>query len=55
MRVPLRTTFDEDLLNFLRFKAIELKVDMNDILEALAEKYKSNKVQINVTRKRREK
>ena len=41
MRIPLRTTLDEELLNFLRYKALELKVDMNDILEALAEKYKN--------------
>ena len=55
MRVPLRTTFDEELLDFLRFKALELKVDMNDILEVLAEKYKNDEIQIEVKRKRREK
>ena len=55
MRVPLRTTFDENLLDFLRFKALELKVDMNDVLEALVEKYKNNEIQIEVKRKRGEK
>jgi len=55
MRVPLRTTIDEVLLDFLRFKALELKVDMNDILEQLVEKYKSGELHIDVKRKRGEK
>ena len=55
MRIPLRTTMDEELLNFLRYKALELKVDMNDILEALAEKYKNKEIHITVKRKRTEK
>jgi len=55
IRAPLRTTLDEDLLNFLRFKAIELKVDMNDILESLVEKYRNGEVQIETKRKRGEK
>jgi hypothetical protein len=52
MRVPLRTTIDENLLEFLKYKAIELKVDMNDIIETLTEMYKDNEVQITVIRKR---
>jgi len=55
IRAPLRTTLDEDLLNFLRFKALELKVDMNDILESLVEKYRNGEVQIETKRKRGEK
>ena len=55
MRVPLRTTIDEGLLDFMRFKALELKVDMNDILESLIDKYRNGEVQIKVSRKRGEK
>ena len=55
MRVPLRTTFNSELLDFLRFKALELKVDMNDILEELTMKYKHGDVDIAVKRKRGEK
>ena len=55
IRAPLRTTLDEDLLNFLRFKALELRVDMNDILESLVEKYRNGEVQIEPKRKRGEK
>ena len=52
MRVPMRTTLEEELLNYLRVKAIELKVDMNDILEALAEMYKNNEIHVEVKRRR---
>ena len=54
MRLPLRTTIDEDLLDYMRFKALELKVDMNDILEQLIIKYKAGEIQLDVKRKRGE-
>ena len=55
MRTPLRTTINEELLDFMRFKALELKVDMNDILEQLIEKYQAGEVQIEAKRRRGEK
>ena len=39
MRVPFKTTLEEDLINSLKIKAIKKKVDVNDILEILIKKF----------------
>lgn len=51
MRVGYRTTLEENLISAVKIKAIELKVDANDILEELIRKYLSGETQINVKRK----
>ena len=51
MRVGYRTTLEEDLISAVKIKAIELKVNANDILEELIKKYLDGEIQIEVKRK----
>lgn len=46
MRIGFKTTIDEDLLSVLKVKAIQEKVNVNDILEKLIAKYLNNEIQI---------
>lgn len=51
MRVGYRTTLEEDLISAIKIRAIELKVDANDILEELIRKYLNGELQIEIKRK----
>jgi len=48
MRVGFKTTIDEDLLSRLKIKAIQEKVNANDILESLIAKYLNGEIQIDM-------
>ena len=46
MRIGFRTTIEEDLLSQIKIKAIEEKLNVNDILEQLIEKYLKGEIVI---------
>lgn len=46
MRKGFKTTLDEDLISQLKIKAIQEKVDVNDILEKLIVKYLNGEIEI---------
>lgn len=46
VRVGFKTTLDEDLISQLKIKAIQEKVNVNDILEKLIEKYLKGETKI---------
>jgi hypothetical protein len=48
MKVGLRTNLDEKLIMELKIKAIQEKVNVNDILEKLIEKYLNGEVKIEI-------
>ena len=50
LRVGFRTTIDEDLLSKIKIKAIQEKVDVNDILEDLIRKYLNDEIQIKINK-----
>lgn len=52
MRVGFRTNLDEILLQRLKILAIEMKVDVNDILEPLIEKYLNGEVELNIKKEK---
>lgn len=48
MRIGFKTTIKEDLINKLKFNAIENKVNVNDILEKLIEKYLKGEIKLDI-------
>lgn len=46
MRVGFKTTLDEDLISKIKVRAIEEKVNVNDIIEKLLEKYLNGEIKI---------
>ena len=50
MRVGFKTTIDEDLISEIKMKAIQEKVNVNDILEALIKKYLNGDVKIEINK-----
>lgn len=48
MRVGFRTNLDQDLIDQLKIKAIQEKVNVNDILEKLIEKYLKGEIIIEI-------
>lgn len=46
MRIGFRTTIEETLLSQIKIKAIEEKLNVNDILEKLIEKYLKGEIAI---------
>jgi hypothetical protein len=51
VRIGFKTTIEEDLISPLKIKAIQEKVDVNDILEALIFKYLNGDIQIEINSK----
>ena len=51
MRIGFKTTIDEDLISKLKIKAIQEKVNANDILEKLIEKYLNGDIEIDIDTK----
>lgn len=50
--MPFRTTIDSDVLKKLKIKALDVGVDVNDILEQLSILYLSGKIKdVNVIKK----
>ena len=45
-----KTTIDEDLLSQIKMKAIQEKVNVNDILEKLIKKYLNGDIEININK-----
>lgn len=50
LRVGFKTTIDENLLSKIKIKAIQEKVNVNDILEKLIEKYLNEDIEININK-----
>lgn len=48
MRVGFKTTIEENLLSPLKIRAIQEKVNVNDILEKLIEKYLNGDTEISL-------
>jgi len=48
--VGFKTTIDEDLLSQIKMKAIQEKVNVNDILEKLIKKYLNGDIEININK-----
>ena len=48
LRIGFKTTIDEDLISQIKMKAIQEKVNVNDILEELIKKYLNNEIQIEI-------
>ena len=46
MRIGFKTTIEETLLSQIKIKAIEEKLNVNDILEKLIEKYLKGEIVI---------
>lgn len=46
MRIGFKTTIEEELINKLKVNAIENKVNVNDILEQLIDKYLKGEIKI---------
>jgi len=51
MRVGFKTTLDEELLSKIKIKAIQEKVNVNDILEELIKKYLDQQIILELKRK----
>jgi hypothetical protein len=51
VRVGFKTTLEEDLISKIKMEAIKEKVDVNDILEPLIEKYLNGEIQIDIKKK----
>ena len=51
MRIGFKTTIEENLIKQLKIKAIENKVDANDILELLIDKYLKGEVELKLNSK----
>lgn len=51
VRKGFRTTIEEDLISKLKIRAIQEKVDVNDILEELIKKYLNGDIQIKFNKK----
>lgn len=51
MRIGFKTTIDEDLISKLKIKAIQEKVNANDILEKLIEQYLNGDIEIDIDTK----
>lgn len=47
MRIGFKTTIEENLINKLKVNAIENKVNVNDILEQLIDKYLKGEIKLN--------
>lgn len=54
-RIPFRTTIDADIMKQLKVKALENNVDVNDIIEELANMYLDGKLKDIVFTKRSKK
>jgi len=50
LRIGFRTNLEEDLLSQLKIKAIQEKVNVNDILEKLIALYLKGETKINLTK-----
>lgn len=48
MKVGFRTTIDEDLISQIKIKAIQEKVNVNEILEELIRKYLNGEIEIEI-------
>lgn len=46
LRVGFKTTIEENLLSEIKIKAIQNKINVNDILEKLIEKYLNEEIQV---------
>ena len=51
MRKGFRTNLEETLIDNLKIRAIKERVDVNDILEPLIEKYLNNEIEIILSKK----
>lgn len=52
LRIGFKTTIEEDLITQLKIDAITNKVDVNDILEQLIEKYLSGEIELKFSSKK---
>lgn len=52
MRVGFKTTLEEDIISQIKIKAIELKVDVNDIIESLLKLYLSGDIKVEIEKKK---
>jgi hypothetical protein len=51
MKRKFTTSLDEDLLEKVKIEAIKRKISVSDILTALLEKFLSNKIDIDTSKK----
>ena len=51
MRIGFKTTIEENLISDLKIKAIKEKVNVNDILEMLIQKYLKDEIEIDFNNK----